>query len=259
MVLLGVLAGLGAGAIDAGLNSYVAANYGEGMMQWLHAFYVIGITSVPIIMSISLSTMDSWRVRYRVVGGFQLLLAICFSLTLSLWARKPAAKGSDEPKLLTDYKTPMLQTMRQSLVWLSALLFLMYCGAEVSFGTWTYSLLTESRGIAPSVAGFFAGSYWGMFTIGRILSRPFAKRAGVYLLVQSGIVAALLGTGLLIWNPSQTANVAAVGLIGLAITPIFPALMSGTIQRVGVQQSGNTIGIQMSATGLGTVIIPSSL
>ena len=43
----------------------------------------------------------------------------------------------------------MLQTMRQSRVWLSALLFPMYCGAEVSFGTWTYSLLTESRSIDP--------------------------------------------------------------------------------------------------------------
>ena len=144
-------------------------------------------------------------------------------------------------------------------MWLSALLFLMYCGAKVSFGTWTYSLLTESRGIDPSVAGLFAGSYWGMFTVGRILAGLYAKRVGVDLLVQGGIVAASLGTVLLIWNPSQTANVAAVGLIGLAIAPIFPALMSGTINRVGVQQAGNTIGMQMAATGLGTVIIPSLL
>ena len=33
MVLLGTLGGLGAGAIDAGLNSYVAAHFGEGLMQ----------------------------------------------------------------------------------------------------------------------------------------------------------------------------------------------------------------------------------
>ena len=114
MVLLGVLAGLGAGGIDAGLNSYVAANYGEGMMQWLHACYGIGITLGPIIMTVALSTTNSWRVGYRVVGIFQILLATCFVLTLSLWARKPTAEGGDKPKLLTDYKTPMLQTMRQS-------------------------------------------------------------------------------------------------------------------------------------------------
>jgi fucose permease len=259
MVLLGVLAGLGAGAIDAGLNSYVAASFGEGAMQWLHASYGIGITLGPIIMTIALSTMNSWRVGYRVVGGFQLLLATCFALTLSLWTRRPAAAGSGETKLLTDYRTPMLQTMRQPRVWLSVLLFLMYCGAEVSFGTWTYSLLTESRGIDPSVAGLFTGSYWGMFTIGRVLAGLYARRAGVHLLVQGSIVAALLGTTLLIWNPSQTANLVAVGLIGLAIAPIFPALMSGTARRVGVQHAGNTIGTQMAAAGLGTVVIPSLL
>jgi fucose permease len=259
MVLLGVLAGLGAGAIDAGLNSYVAASFGEGAMQWLHASYGIGITLGPIIMTIALSTMNSWRVGYRVVGGFQLLLATCFALTLSLWTRRPAAAGSGETKLLTDYRTPMLQTMRQPRVWLSVLLFLMYCGAEVSFGTWTYSLLTESRGIDPSVAGLFTGSYWGMFTIGRVLAGLYARRAGVHLLVQGSIVAALLGTTLLIWNPSHMANLVAVGLIGLAIAPIFPALMSGTARRVGVQHAGNTIGTQMAAAGLGTVVIPSLL
>ena len=35
MVSLGVIAGVGAGAIDAGLNTYVAAHFSEGLMQWL--------------------------------------------------------------------------------------------------------------------------------------------------------------------------------------------------------------------------------
>ena len=54
MVLLGVVAGLGAGAIDAGLNTYVAAHFGEGLMQWLHASYGVGVTLGPIIMTIAL-------------------------------------------------------------------------------------------------------------------------------------------------------------------------------------------------------------
>ena len=39
MVLLSVIAGLGTGVIDAGLNTYVAAYFGEGLMQWLHASF----------------------------------------------------------------------------------------------------------------------------------------------------------------------------------------------------------------------------
>lgn len=259
MVLLGVVAGLGAGAIDSGLNTYAAAYFGENLMQWLHASYGVGVTLGPIIMTMALTTLDSWRVGYRVVGGFQLVLAICFVLTLPMWKQRDTSVGSDEPKRLTDYKTPMGETLRQPLVWLSALLFFIYVGAEISLGTWLYSLLIESRGINPAVAGLWAGSYWATFTVGRVVAGLYAKRAGVNLLVQGSLVGALLGAILLIWNPFAAANLLAVALIGFFIAPIFPALMSGTSQRVGAHFAPNTIGMQMTATGLGAAVIPSLL
>jgi len=259
MAALGVAAGLGAGAIDAGLNTYVAAHFGEGLMQWLHASYGVGVTLGPIIMTIALTSYNSWRLGYRVVGGFQLLLAACFVLTLAMWGRKEAASGSEEPKRLTDYKTPMLETMRQPQVWLSVLLFFLYVGAESSLGIWTYSLLTESRGIAPAVAGLWAGSYWGTFTIGRVVAGLYAKRIGVNMLSLGGLTGALLGALLLLWNPSQVANVLAVALIGFSIAPIFPAFMSGTSKRVGEHFAANTIGLQMASAGLATAVIPGLL
>lgn len=257
MVLLGVVAGLGAGAIDAGLNTYVAAHFGEGLMQWLHASYGIGVTLGPIIMTLALTALNSWRVGYRIVGGFQFFIAASFVLTLSLWnARDKSLKESGQEKRLTDYKTPLGETMRQPRVWLSVLLFFLYVGAEVTLGTWVYSLLTESRGVPPQMAGFWAGSYWATFTIGRVLAGLYAKRLGINTLVQGGVVLAFLGAALLWWNLSQLVNLLAVALIGFAIAPVFPALMSGTSQRVGVHFAANTIGMQMAASGLGTAIIP---
>lgn len=260
MVLLGVMAGLGAGAIDAGLNTYVAAHFGEGLMQWLHASYGIGITLGPIIMTMALTTLNSWRVGYRIVGGFQFLMAISFVITLSWWnAREEVSATSEREKRLTDYKTPMGKTLRQPRVWLSVLLFFLYVGAEVSLGTWAYSLLTESRGVPPEIAGFWAGGYWATFTIGRILAGLYARRLGINILIQGGIALAFLGAVLLWWNPFQSANLLAVALIGIAIAPIFPAMMSGTSQRVGAHFAANTIGMQMAAAGMGTAVIPSLL
>ena len=259
MVLLGVLVGLGAGAIDAGLNTYVAAHFGEGLMQWLHASYRIGVTLGPIIMTIALTALNSWRVGYRVVGGFQIALATCFVLTLAMWSRNDTSAGSNEPKRLTDYRTPMGETLRQPRVWLSALLFFLYVGGEVSLGTWTYSLLIGSRGVNPAVAGLVSDSYWATFTVGRVMAGLYAKRAGVNLLVQGSLVGAFLGAALLVWNPSEVANLLAVALIGFAIAPIFPALMSGTSQRVGAHFAANTIGMQIAVAGLGAAVIPSLL
>lgn len=257
MVLLGVVAGLGAGAIDAGLNTYVAAHFGEGLMQWLHASYGIGVTLGPIIMTVALTALNSWRVGYQVVGGFQLFLATCFVLTLAMWNQTEAPSEKDEPKRLTDYKTSMRETLRQPRVWLSVLLFFLYVGAEVSLGTWTYTLLTEARGIDPTLAGLWAGSYWATFTVGRVVAGVFAKKVGLKRLVLGGLVGAWLGALLLGWNPFAAASLLAVALIGFAIAPIFPALMSGTSQRVGPHFAANTIGMQMAAAGLGTAILPS--
>jgi fucose permease len=256
MVLLGVVAGLGAGAIDVGLNAYVAAHFGEGLMQWLHASYGIGATLGPIIMTIALTTLNSWRVGYSIVGGFQLVLAACFALTLTMWNQKKAAGRSNEPKRLTDYKTPLRETLYQPRVWLSMLLFFLYTGSEVSLGTWAYTLLIESRGIHLETAGLWAGSYWATFTVGRVVAGLYAKRAGVNFMVLSSLIMALLGTVLLWWNPAHVANLIAVALIGFAIAPIFPALTSGTSQRVGVRFAANTIGMQMAAGSLGVAIIP---
>lgn len=259
MVLLGVVAGLGAGAVDAGLNTYAAANFEVGLVQWLHASYGIGITIGPIIMTMGLSNFGSWEFGYRVVAGFQFLMALSFAFTLSWW--KPShhahsAEGERE-KLLTEYKTPMAETMRQPRVWLSVAMFFLYVGAEVSLGVWVYSLLTEARGIEPSLAGFWTGSYWATFTIGRIVAGLYAKRLGIDLLVQGGVGLALLGALLLWWNPFPLANMLAVVMVGFAIAPIFPALISGTSLRVGAHFAANTIGMQMAVTGLGAALIPS--
>ncbi|NWG07523.1 MAG: MFS transporter [Chloroflexi bacterium] len=259
MVLLGVVAGLGAGAIDAGLNTYVATHFSEGLMQWLHASWGVGITMGPIIMTLGLTNFSTWRFGYQVVGVFQIILAICFVLTLPMWSQNDAPSESETKKKLTDYKTPIGETLRQPQVWLSVVLFFLYVGAEGSLGTWTYTLLTESRGVDTTLAGFFAGSYWFTFTAGRIMAGLFARRAGVNKLVLGGLVGALLGAGLLVWNPTKTANVIAVAVIGFSIAPIFPAMMSGTSTRVGDHFAANTIGMQMAATGLGTAIIPSMM
>jgi len=184
------------------------------------------------------------------------VLAACFVLTLAAWRKNDASARDAGDKRLTDYRTPLGETLRHPQAWLSVLTFVLYVGAEISLGTWTYTLLTESRGVDPTVAGFFAGSYWAMFTIGRALAGLYARRVGVHRMVTGGLLGALLGTGLLAWNPAPLASLLAVAIIGFSIAPIFPALMSGTSERVGARHAANVIGMQMGATGLGMAAIP---
>ena len=56
LCFLSIPLGLGAGAIDTGLNNYVALHYSSSQMSLLHCFYGIGITISPYLMSRLLST-----------------------------------------------------------------------------------------------------------------------------------------------------------------------------------------------------------
>jgi fucose permease len=257
MVSLAIASGLGAGAIDAGLNTYVASHFGEGLMQWLHASYGLGVTLGPIIMTTALNLFNSWRLGYQAVGIAQLLLATSFLLTIRMWQNGGAPQAPEQERHLMDYHTPFRETLRQPAVWLNLLLFFLYTGAEFSFGSWTYSLLTLSRSVPVEVAGLWAGSYWATFTIGRVMAGLLTRRFGIANLVKAGFLAALAGSLLLWWNPFPQASVIAVSIIGFALAPIFPGLVSGTSARVGEHHAANTIGMQIAAAGFGGAVVPS--
>ena len=56
--------GLGAGAIDASLNNYVALHYTSRHMSWLHCFWGVGTIISPYVMSYAL-LRSGWQHRCR--------------------------------------------------------------------------------------------------------------------------------------------------------------------------------------------------
>ena len=255
MVALGLAAGMGAGGIDSSLNAYVARHYSAGLMQWLHASYGVGITAGPLIMTAALTNFQNWRLGYLLVGAVQIVLAITFWITLPIWQQNnnASAESPAEPQK----EVNLGQTLKRRRVWLSMLLFFFYVGSEVTMGTWVYSLLTEGRGIDQQLAGYFAGSYWFTFTIGRILAGLVTRKINIQSLVKVCIIAAILAGVILGLNLSTWVNLAAVTVIGFAFAPVFPGLMSGTPLRVGQQHSNNTIGMQAAAGALGGTALTS--
>lgn len=255
MIPIAFIAGSGAGAIDSGINTYAAVHFSERLMQWLHASWGIGITMGPIIMTAGLNYFGSWRLGYIAAGMYQITLALVFGLTRRMWDRDSSNPNSGI--LHHENRTPVFETLRQTRVWLSIMLFFAYSGIEASVGTWTYTILTESRGISGALAGIWVGSYWGAFTIGRILAGIFTRKYPMGLLIKFCLLLTFLGTILLIWNPFLMSGFAGVVIIGFAIAPVFPGMVSLTGSRVSEKYMANTVGMQISAAGLGMAMIPS--
>jgi len=74
--LLALPYGLGAGAIDATLNNYVAIHYASKHMSWLHAFWGIGASLSPYIMGFALTNQHNWQLGYKIIGIIQLIITL---------------------------------------------------------------------------------------------------------------------------------------------------------------------------------------
>jgi fucose permease len=257
IVVLGMLAGLGAGAIDAGLNTYAATHFSSRSVNWLHASYGVGATLGPLIMTSVLMAERPWQLGYGIVGIWQLLLAVSFALTYRRW---PTASASAErPASAPTHAASSGSTLRQPVMWLSMAVFFIYTGLEAAAGVWPYSLFTESRAIPASTAGMWVSVYWGGLTAGRLLSGIVVGFVPVRLLLRLCIVGMALGATLIWQHWAGMLSFLGLALIGLSAAPVFPTLIATTPERLGSMHTGNGIGFQIAAAVLGQSLVPALL
>ncbi len=254
LAVLGLAAvlGLGAGAIDAGLNTYVATFYSARMLNWLHACFGIGAASGPLIMTAVLRNGSSWRTGYLIVGIAQVALAACFALTSRAW---PRAEGASHEAARSEAAT-MGATLALPAAWLGMAVFVAYAGLEASIGAWTYTLLTEGRGMPPADAGLLASLFWGGMTAGRLLAAAGGGLVAVHHMLRATML--LAGTGTIIVVAGMGAAATGVGLLlaGVACGPIFPSLIATTPGRVGPAHAANAVGFEIAASALGLALVP---
>lgn len=258
----GFMSGLGAGGIDAGLNGYFEKNHGEQLMQWLHASFGLGVTLGPFIMTWAVTGPQQWRIGYWIIGGFQLLVGLIFFAKKNLWVHA----SPSTPKEAEDTKTSLSTTpdgpnlgvsLRNLSTWISGLLFFFYVGLEITMGHWAFSYLTQAKQMTDRFAGLWTGFYWASFTFGRIGAGIVASRISPGKLIQGAITLAGLSTLLLILAQGPWILGLAVVGYGMAMAPMFPAMVSTTSARVGKLHSTNVVGVQMAFAGLGVGIIPT--
>ena len=254
IVTLAIVGGLGAGVIDAGLNTFAATEFSARMVNWLHACYGVGATAGPVIMTSVLAARQPWQRGYAVVGSWQLALAFSFLVTRRLW---PSVSSKAAPFSEKVTRASNISTLKLPAVWLSVAVFFVYTGIEAAAGTWAYSLFTEARGVSTMTAGVWVSIYWGGLTAGRLLSGVVAGLVPTHRLVRWCIIGIALGAGL-IWS-SVTNHLSFVGLslMGLASAPIFPSLIAATPARLGPAHTANGVGFQVAAAVLGQSLLPA--
>lgn len=257
--------GLGAGAVDAALNNYVALHYAARHMNWLHSFWGVGASISPFIMSYALGTRLGWSGAYGIVGTIQIALTVVLLVSLPLWGRvnparpaEPAADGDDaDPSGRGGAHVPLAQALRIPGVLLVLTAFFAYCALESTAILWASTYLVTDRGVDTATAAAFGSLFLLGITGGRFLAGFFADRIGDTQLIRWGFATVAAGV-VLIALPVGTDVLALAGLVvaGLGCAPIYPAIIHSTPVNFGRRSSQAIIGIQMAAAYTGSTLAP---
>ncbi|MDR1796351.1 MAG: MFS transporter [Clostridiales Family XIII bacterium] len=246
--------GLGAGAIDAALNNYVALHYSSRHMNWLHCFWGVGAAASPFIMGHALTGGLGWEGGYRTVAVVQVFFTAMLFAALPVWRSKklPGGQGLAPPK------TPAVRlrdAVKVEGVGTILVAFFGYCSVEATAGLWASSYLVLTRGVEAGAAARYASWFYLGITGGRFLCGFVADRVGDRGMIRYGVLLTFVGIALL-WAPTATASLAGLIATGLGCAPVFPAIIHATPDNFGKENSQAIIGIQMASAYTGITFMP---
>ena len=253
LCLWGIPYGLGAGAIDAALNNYVALHYNSRHMSWLHCFWGVGTIISPYIMSYALTT-SVWQNGYRMVSFLQMSITVILLVTLPVWKvnRKANEQKAGQAAVIGIRGALKIKGVPQLLLG-----FFSYCSLESTLLLWSSSYLVGAKGVTVQKAAAFASLFCIGITAGRFLSGLVTEKLGDYNLIRIGTGILLLGCISMIL-PLKT-DVAALGglvVMGLGCAPVYPSIIHATPDNFGAHNSQAIIGIQMASAYVGSTFMP---
>ena len=252
LLLLSIPLGLGAGAVDAAINNYVALHCEPKHMNWLHCFWGVGTIISPMVMSAVLAAGMRWTAGYRGVSAMQLALSIVLFATLKLWRSETAQGGEKNAKVLTVRQVLSLPGAKQGL-----LNFTCYCAVESTFMLWSATYLVMARGMDAARAASMGGLFFLGITAGRGVSGFIAMRLKPRQMVRLGQTLMAAAGVLLLLAPGTAVSLAGILLMGLGCAPVYPNIVQDTPRNYGAENSQAVIGVQMAFAYVGSLFMPT--
>ncbi|MFF7731759.1 MFS transporter [Streptomyces sp. NPDC007984] len=205
-----LLAGLGFGGIDYGLNQLFAVGFGHrstAMLNILNAHFGIGAVLGPAVIGAVGS--EHYPAVFLAFALANLPLLLCLR---GVRSQAPAPAGDESGG------GTVLGRSLGSVLAVFVVLYVLHVGVEAGVGGWEPTHL-ETVGYTAGVAATATSVYWLMMTVGRFLAAPLALRFSAQAIITvscAGMTVCLLAATVPALAPWAYAGV------GLFIAPIFP-------------------------------------
>ncbi len=252
MIPLAIVLGFGAGAIDSGLNNYVALHCKASHMNFLHCFYGVGVSLSPYIMSQAFSNVG-WRGGYRYAFYVQFAIALLLIFSVPLWKKNSSTQETDEESGVTLSIAEMIKKSDVRQVWI---IMLMTNAIEYACGVWGSTYLVEEKGFEIEHGALALTIYYVGMSIGRFASGLLANKIKTWKRIFIGCVILAPAIVIMLLPLGDIFAVVGLFLIGLGNGSIYPNMIHLTPHNFGKEVSQSIMGSQIAFAYIGVMLAP---
>ena len=252
MIPLAVILGFGAGAIDSGLNNYVALHFKASHMNFLHCFYGVGVSLSPYLMSVALSNAG-WRGGYRYAFYVQAIITILLIVSIPFWKKSSSGEQIEDENGINLSLLQMAKMPEVRQVWI---IMLATNAIEYACGVWGSTYLVEQKGFSAELGAIALTVYYIGMSIGRFVSGLLSEKTGTWKRIGIGSVILAPAIALMLLPLNGMVTVISLFLIGLGNGSIYPNMIHLTPHNFGKEASQSIMGSQIAFAYIGVMLAP---
>ena len=245
VLVASVIAGAGSGWVDPVLNAWVALRHDARAMGLLHAFFGVGAAIGPPFATGVINAGLTWRAVFVALLFVELILGLVVWWHEAGFSDGPASGATPREGGVGQAPRLLLSLM---LAW-----FFLIVGAELSVGSWSFSLLVEERGVGDAAAALWVAAFWVTFTAGRIAMGVIGDRLRLLPSLWWSVGLTGVGAALLWAHPGWLPVGLPLPLLGAGGALLFPVMVLLTPRWLGAAHTGVATGYQLAAASLGSV------
>lgn len=217
-------------------------------MNGLHFFFGLGSFIAPLILAGSLQFTNGIQWGYWGLGLFSIFILVQF-INLPETAIRISSAGGDQvsvkPKLIN----------RNTIIWVIALFFFGFVGVEIGYGDWLSAYTIRSGLADQQVALLLTSTYWGAFTVSRLISIPLAAKVEPKKILLADVVGSVVGLGLVFLFPDRVEFLwLGTIILGFSVASLFPTMM--TFSEGLLTMTGKVTSIFFVSGSIGSIFLP---
>ena len=255
MIPLAVVLGLGAGAIDSGLNNYVALHFKASHMNFLHCFYGVGVSLSPYLMSQALSDAG-WRGGYRYAFYVQAAITLLLIVSVPLWKKSSSAEQTEDESNVNLSLLQMAKMPEVRQVWI---IMLATNAIEYACGVWGSTYLVAEKGFETKHGALALTVYYVGMSVGRFVSGLLSDKISTWKRIGIGTIILAPAIAIMLLPLHGAVTVIGLFLVGLGNGSIYPNMIHLTPHNFGKDVSQSIMGSQIAFAYIGVMLAPPAV